>query len=191
VTLCLLIRHAALDPLDRILVGRNDDDSLNTVGRVQMRGLANRLQPLRVSRIQSSPRRRALESAAPIAERFGVRVEVCDALDEVDFGDWTGRTFEELAHDAEWQRWNRERSRGRAPGGESTADVQARIVRHLERMHAEHPVGRIIMVSHAEVIRTAVLYYRGLPLDAWSAVEVPPASITRIPFMPPGYAHPA
>jgi probable phosphoglycerate mutase len=188
VTLCLLIRHAAYDGLGRVLVGRLDGVDLNAHGREQARALARRLGPLGIAHVQSSPRRRAQQTAAPIARKICGAVETCRALDEVDFGAWAGRSFEELASEDGWRRWNEERGGSRAPGGETMAGAQARIVAHLERMHALHCGLRIVMVSHAEVIRAAALHFMSRPLDAWRDLVIPPASITRVQLLAPGRA---
>jgi broad specificity phosphatase PhoE len=179
-TVCFLVRHAAHDLLGRVLVGRQDGVPLSEAGRAQVEALVERLASFRITHIQSSPRDRALQTAGPIARRCGLVIEVCKALDEVDFGPWTGRWFRDLAADPCWRRWNEERAQGIVPGGERMVTAQARIVTHLLRMHAQRPSARIVMVSHAEVIRAAVLQVLAMSLDEWRAVDVGPASIMAV-----------
>jgi broad specificity phosphatase PhoE len=105
---------------------------------------------------------------------------------EVDFGSWTGQPFRDLEPNPSWRRWNDARAQGMAPEGERMADVQARIVAHLLDMHERQPRARIVMVSHAEIIRAAVLHVLSMSLDAWRAVDVGPASITAIQVLPHG-----
>jgi broad specificity phosphatase PhoE len=185
-TICFLVRHAAHDLLGRVLVGRQDGVPLGEAGYAQTAALVQRLAPHRLTHIQSSPRDRALQTAAPLARRCGLVVEVCDALDEVDFGSWTGQPFRDLEPNPSWRRWNDARAQGMAPDGERMADVQARIVAHLLDMHERQPRARIVMVSHAEIIRAAVLHVLSMPLDAWRVVDVGPASITAIQVLPHG-----
>jgi broad specificity phosphatase PhoE len=180
VTLCLLVRHAAHDLLDRVLVGRMGGVSLGETGRQQAADLARWLARLSLTSVQSSPRPRATQTAAPIAQRANLPIEISAALDEVDFGLWTGRAFEELAEDPRWVEWNRARGRARAPGGESMVEAQARVVAHLRDVHAANSSGRVVMVTHAEIIRCAVLHCLSLPLDEWSRIDVPPASVTKL-----------
>jgi probable phosphoglycerate mutase len=59
-------------------------------------------------------------------------------------------------------------------------EVQARVVRHLERATASRPEDALVLVSHAEVIRAALIYCLGLSLDAWRLFEISPASITKL-----------
>jgi probable phosphoglycerate mutase len=186
-TLCLLVRHAEHDLVGRVLVGRGDGVPINGAGKEQVVELMQRLSALGVTHIQSSPRVRALQTAAQIAKHLGLTVELGGALDEVDFGCWTGRWLRDLECDAAWHTWNETREQARAPGGESMADVQARIVTHLQRMQMERPGARIVMVSHAEPIRAAVLHCTSQPLGAWASLDVPCASVTAIEDLSCGY----
>ncbi len=177
---CLLVRHAAHDLLGRILAGRMDGVSLNRDGRRQAVELREHLPRIDCIQIQSSPRQRAVETAALMSDKGEAELEVCGALDELDFGSWTGRTFASLARDPDWVRWNSERSKVRPPGGgETMQEAQRRIVTHLRRTRESFSEGCLVMVTHAEVIRAAALHFMKLPIDAWSQIDVPPASITR------------
>jgi probable phosphoglycerate mutase len=60
------------------------------------------------------------------------------------------------------------------------ADVQQRIVTHLDRMQLADPNGHVVLVSHGEVIRVAILHYLGLSADAYNKVEIEPASVSTI-----------
>jgi broad specificity phosphatase PhoE len=115
----------------------------------------------------------------------GLRVEAYSALDEIDFGGWSGRTFHELERDTEWLRWNRARADARPPLGETMGEVQARVIAHLERMHANQQGGSVVLVTHAEVIRCALLYALALPVAEWWRLDIPPASVTRLEVRSP------
>jgi probable phosphoglycerate mutase len=109
-----------------------------------------------------------------------LKVEICPALDELDFGSWSGCTFEELDRDRNWHCWNTARGASRPPGGESMQEAQKRIVSHLQLLHEQRAGKCMVLVTHAEVIRAAILHVMGLPLDQWSRIEVPPVSITQL-----------
>lgn len=177
-TTLFLVRHATHALLDRVLTGRMHGVSLNLQGRVEAGRLAARFTQERLDRVQSSPRERARETAEAIAAAAHAPLEIVEALDEVDVGEWTGRSFAELSQDLRWRAWNVARSRAQAPGGEAMSDAQTRIVAHLERMHGQRPGARIAMVTHAEIIRAAVLHHLGSPLDAYDRIEISPASVT-------------
>lgn len=175
-----LVRHAAHDLLDKVLVGRMPDVAISARGRQQAQHLADRLGSEEVSALQSSPQQRACETAQPIADRLGLPVQTSPALDEIDLGRWTGSSFETLAGDSAWDTWNRVRHRARAPQGESMLEVQLRIIKHLEDMRVSHPDGRMVLVSHSDVIKAALLFYLGLSLDAYAKLEISPASFSTV-----------
>lgn len=174
-----LVRHAAHDALDTRLTGRAPGAGLGAAGKAQAGRLGRRLARENLTAILSSPRERTRETAALIAAATGVGpVEILDALDEVDFGPWAGRSFAALEADPDWRRWNMARGFARAPGGETMLEVQARMASVLEMVLARFRQGRVALVSHSEPIKAAVMYVLGLPLDAWNRFEIAPASLT-------------
>ena len=176
----LLIRHATTDAIGRWLAGRSLGLGLNQCGRAQAERLRRRLSPLNLAAIYSSPLERAIETAEPIARDRGLRVEPLMELIEVDFGAWTGARFEALAQDPQWTRFNRQRSMAAVPGGERAADVQARIARAIDETAARHPNQTVVFVTHADIIRLAILHVAGAPLDFIHRFEIAPASITAL-----------
>ncbi|HEX6956373.1 MAG TPA: histidine phosphatase family protein [Ferrovibrio sp.] len=175
-----LVRHAAHDLLDHVLTGRMPRVHLGDPGREQARRLALHFRPLEVTAVQSSPRERAVETARPIAEAAGLACQETAALDEIHTGEWTGQSFAVLAADERWQVWNARRSSASAPGGESMAEVQDRVVRHMRMCGVSQPDARLVMVSHADVIKAALLYILGASLDAYDRLEIAPASISTV-----------
>ncbi len=176
-TVCFLVRHAAFDFGVRHLAGRSEC-ALSSVGEEQAKNLA-RILPRRAI-VQSSPRRRCVQTIAPHAFAAGQRTTIVPALDELDFGSWTGRTFASLDRDPAWRQWNEHRAKARAPGGEAMIDAQSRILRHIGEVAATSPSAAVIMVTHAELVRGVLLHCLSVPLDNWNLVDVPHASVTTI-----------
>lgn len=179
-TTFLLIRHAAHGLLGRVLAGRTGGVHLSEEGRAQADRLAGRLGGEGIRLVQSSPMERAHETAAPIAAALGLEVEVAPALDEIDFGAWTGLGFDELDGDAGWTRWNTARGFARPPEGESAVEVLARLLAHVEALRERHPDETVALVSHCDVIRALLLHALGLPAEAYGRIEIAPASISRL-----------
>ncbi|MBY0224747.1 MAG: histidine phosphatase family protein [Hyphomicrobium sp.] len=175
-----MVRHASHALLDRVLTGRHIDIGLDEKGWREAEALSQTLVPQSITHIHSSPRRRARQTACAVGRRLGLSIEIVPALDEVDFGHWAGRAFTDLKADPLWVRWNSDRSGVRAPAGECILEVLSRVTDHLSMVSEFYPGARVVMVTHAEVIRALVLSRAGLPLGAWRAVDVPPASIRRI-----------
>lgn len=179
-TTFLLVRHASHDLLGRVLAGRKAGLHLSEAGRREAAGVAERLARDTAVAVHSSPRERARETAQPIAERLGLRVEVHGELDEIDFGDWTGSTFDALESDPCWKAWNTARSETRCPGGETMVEAQARAMRHIEAARFRHSTSKVILVSHQDVIKSILAYVLGLSLDCIHRFEVGPASVSAI-----------
>jgi probable phosphoglycerate mutase len=130
--------------------------------------------------LQSSPQRRAQQSATILSSHFGLPVEIVTAMDEIDYGDWTGRPFSALVHDPAWTQWNSRRGTHRPPNGESMCALQLRVVRYLDQLRDEKTDETILIVSHAEPIRAALLYYSRTPLDDFLAIEVDSGSVSTL-----------
>jgi probable phosphoglycerate mutase len=179
-TTVLLVRHGQTDWIGQGIAGRQPDVHLNALGVAQAARLPERLAGLPIHAIYSSPLDRTRETAAPLAAALGLDVLTCEDAIELGFGEWTSRPFSELAVDRQWQRFNHFRSFTRAPGGELMPDVQARIVRAVERIRAAHAGETVALVSHGDVIRAAVAYFLGVPLDLFQRIEIRPVSVSRI-----------
>ena len=152
----------------------------------QVRRLRERLRDVPLSAVYSSPLERAVETAQPIADERRMSVRIVDGLNEVEFGDWTNLTFEEPDALPEWRRFNRERGTAAVPRGEAAVDVQRRIVSTLVELASRHVGETIAAVSHADVIRAAVLHAAATPLGEWQRFEIGPASITALVYTPDG-----
>lgn len=181
-TTILCIRHALTDAVGARLTSRSAGVQLSDIGRAQTERLRERLRAVAIAAVYSSPMERAVATAEPIARDRMMPVQIADGLTEVDFGEWTGLTFAELDAKPEWQRFNRQRGTAVVPGGEAAADVQRRVVAALRALASRHPGETIVAVSHADVIRNAVLDAAATPLDLWHRFEISPASITAISF---------
>jgi probable phosphomutase (TIGR03848 family) len=183
-TTILLIRHGVTDDVARALSGTAEDVHLNEVGRAQADATARQLAHLRLTAVVSSPLDRARETAEPIAAVHNLTVEIVPALGEFEFGDWTGRTMPRLEADDDWRRFNRARSLTRPPSGELMLEVQSRAVAALLQLSERFPDQVIAAISHGDVIRSALLYLLGMPLDFVHRLEVAPARISIVQLFP-------
>jgi broad specificity phosphatase PhoE len=175
-----LLRHAAHDRVGSILCGRMPGVTLGATGHRQAAALAARMAGEAISALYTSPLERARETAAPIAERLGLAPRPCEGMTEIDFGDWTGRSFVSLEGDAGWAGWNTARATSRVPGGESMAEAQERAVAAVEQLHVNHPEGRVAVVSHADIIKAVLAHYLRLSLDDLFRFDIAPASVSAL-----------
>jgi probable phosphoglycerate mutase len=161
---------------------------LGEEGRRQAGRLAEHFAGDGIAAIYSSPLERARETAEPIARRLGLPVQVAEALNEIDFGAWTGRRFDELANDVTWASWNRARTSVRPPRGEDFAAAQTRIVGFLKQVARSHDGTGVVVVSHCDLIRAALCAFLNCQsLDDYRLFDIAPASITRLVWCSDGW----
>jgi probable phosphomutase (TIGR03848 family) len=177
-TTLVLARHAVTEQTGPLLTGRNPGVDLSEDGRKQAAALADRLADLPVAAVYASPMERTTQTAEVVAERHALPVRGLPGALEADYGDWTGGKLSDLAKTELWKTVQHAPSRARFPGGESLAEMQARVVRCLEEVVAEHPGELVVVVSHADPIKAAIAHYTGVHLDLFQRIVVSPASVT-------------
>ncbi len=182
-TLVLLVRHGETSTTGKVLPGRAKGLHLSDAGRAQAEAVAERLAALpRIDAIYASPLERTRETAKPIGAARGLTVHVDRGLLEADFGEWTGMELSALAKRPEWKTVQSYPSGFRFPGGESFPEMQQRIVGAIERLRAAHAGGAIVVVSHADPIKSAVAHALGTHLDLFQRIVISPCSVTAISY---------
>jgi broad specificity phosphatase PhoE len=178
------LRHGEHGLLGRVLAGRMPGVGMTERGRAEIASQSERLAKEKIAAIYASPLQRTRETAEILAARLGVPVEFRDDLLELDFGEWTGATFDAIRADPRWQAWSTQRSLASIPGGESMRAVQQRIVAAIVELNERHLHETVVLVTHGDVIRGALLYALGMPLDFYNRIEVGQGSISTIRLDP-------
>jgi broad specificity phosphatase PhoE len=173
-----LIRHAASIASSEVLSGRAPGILLSDIGREQVRALARRFAEVELAAVWSSPMERAVQTAIPLAVVSNLPVNQSESLNEVEYGDWTGKSFSSLAGDPLWRRFNRSRRDTRIPGGELILDVQKRVVAELAVLSRQYGGRNIAIVTHAEPIRLVLAYCLESSDYLHDRLEIGPASIS-------------
>jgi len=182
-TTVLFVRHGQTPSTGKVLPGRAPGLHLADAGKAQADAAARRIGALKkVDAVYSSPRERARETAAPIAAARRLRVRVERALDECDFGEWTGSDLKELMKRPEWRTVQRYPSGFRFPGGESFVDMATRVRDAAVGLRERHPGGVVVAVSHADPIKAAVADAIGTHLDLFQRIVISPCSVTAIAY---------
>jgi broad specificity phosphatase PhoE len=178
VTTFLLARHAAHDWLGRGFAGRQPDVHLNALGQQQARELVARLDGQPLDAIYCSPQPRTHETAVPLSQARGMAIGTEAAFDEVDLGDWSGRTFDEVRDQEAWKHWCERRGSAQPPGGERFAEVALRCHAGLVALVRRHPHEHVLVVSHGDPIKSMIATALGLSLDLLERFDIAPASIS-------------
>ena len=184
-TLVLYVRHGRTPTTGARLPGRAPGLHLSDEGRAQAEAVAAAIADRsetgqQVAAIYASPMERTRETAAPIARALGLRVRTAPGLNECDFGKWTGRRLKDLMKLKAWATVQRQPSAFRFPGGESFAEMQARITGQVADLVARHPGQTIVCVSHADPIKAALAQAVGTPLDLFQRIVVGPCSVSAV-----------
>jgi alpha-ribazole phosphatase/probable phosphoglycerate mutase len=157
----LFIRHAETDMAGTFC--GHSDPPVNSRGRAQIADMITRLIPETFDAIYSSDLRRAVNTAEALAEVFLVPVTTTPRLREIHFGDWEGLTWAEIERrDADYaRRWTEAFPRLPAPGGETYAAFERRVVEEVH--YLLHLAGdkRIAVVTHGGAMRVALQTFLG------------------------------
>jgi probable phosphoglycerate mutase len=181
-TRLILVRHAVTAHTGPLLSGRMPGIDLSDKGVGQAEAAAARLAKLPIAAIYASPIERTTQTAQCIAAHHALPVSPLPGVIEADYGDWTGGKISDLAKTDEWRVVQVAPSRAQFPGGESIRAMQARMVDALDAVVAAHPHETVVVVSHADPIKSAIAHYTGMHLDLFQRVHVSPASVTVFDF---------
>jgi probable phosphomutase (TIGR03848 family) len=188
VTTLILLRHGRSSAnTSGVLAGRSAGVELDDTGKGQAWALAQRLKPVPLSALVTSPMERCQQTVAPLLAGRGLTAQVDDQLAEVDYGDWTGREIKNLAKEALWRVVQQHPSAAVFPGGEGLAAMQARSVAairaHDAKVIAEHgPTAVWVACSHGDVIKSVLADALGLHLDSFQRIVVDPCSISVVHY---------
>jgi ribonuclease H / adenosylcobalamin/alpha-ribazole phosphatase len=167
-TRLLLIRH--LEP-DRSVHGRaygSLDAPLSALALEQAAKLAQALESVRLDAVYSSPLRRALETATPLAVHRKLVPIVHEGFREIDFGEIEGSRYEEIEESSPglFQSWMSDPTGVTFPGGESFAELRLRVLAAAEEIRERHRGSAVALVAHAGVTRTIVAASLSMPDEA-------------------------
>ena len=185
------VRHGdALPDQDEVVLGDYDAQALSDLGRRQAQALATRMALYKPTAIYSSPVGRAVQTARPTAEALGLEITLDADLREVELGE----IGPDVATDdpAEVSKLLRRRLREIAniavsggkwsaiPGSEPSAQLRARVVAAVARIHQRHPGERVAVFSHGGAINAYFAELLGLERDYFFPAANTSVSVARV-----------
>lgn len=143
------------------------DLSLSDVGLEQARDAAAQIPENTLSAIYSSPRRRCTQTAEILRHRHPCPLETIDALSEINFGIFEGRTYDDIAatHPDVYRQWMDHPTEVAFPGGESFGEMQCRVLEAVDRLLAIHKGSSFAIVAHGGVNRIVIAQALGMPRE--------------------------
>lgn len=181
----ILVRHGETDwNRDMRIMGRRPIP-LNAEGRRQARAMGKFLKEVAIDRVFASPILRARETADLVVRGRPLDVVEEESLAEIHYGEWVGKLFSEVKGTEAFETYWKLPSEAQAPGGEHMNSVRERAIRFIERLKSEHPEGRTLLVSHADVIKVILIHYLGIDLNELHKLRVDNGSLSYL-FFPKG-----
>jgi probable phosphoglycerate mutase len=159
--------------------GQTSHVPLTGLGHAQAAAVARQLAGLRPGALVSSDLHRAVQTAEHCARATGLPFTTTPALREQGYGVLEGRPSGELWNLVDWTdpHWA-------AHGGESLAELHARVAAFLKELCAEPPADVVALVTHGDTIRAAQAVAAGLGPDAMPAVTPHNGTVTAVELTP-------
>lgn len=186
----ILVRHArSTANTSGVLAGRTPGVELDGTGREQAARTGERLAPVPLVTVVTSPLERCRQTAQAVVERQPrpLPTVVEEDLTECDYGRWQGRKLADLATEELWSVVQRQPSAAVFPDGESLLAMHARAVGAVRRIdaavEAEH--GREAVwaaVTHGDLVKAVLADALGLHLDLFQRIHVHPGSVSVVRY---------
>jgi alpha-ribazole phosphatase len=174
----ILIRHGQTSTsAKKLLHSRMDEEVLIELGRQQMQKTALRLKQFSLNKVYVSREKRAGNSAEIIASELGVPLEEIKGIEERDWGDFSGESWETV-EEILGPMTLEERYQYLPPNGESWKQFEGRINQALDQILLANKGKTVVIVTHAGVIRALIPRLLGVEREETLKYHPANASIT-------------
>ena len=181
-----LIRHGEVEKAYHRVFGGRIDMELSPLGHEQVKALARFLRAAPPDVLYASPMMRVRQTLAPLAEETGLKPVLMEGLREVDFGTWTGLSWDEVQqkHGVSAFSWLHQLEDGTIERAETVKEFRRRVESSLDQILAEAAGKTIAVICHGGVIRMLLSILQDLPFRKMSIFEIEYASVTKIHHRP-------
>ncbi len=159
------------------------DPDLTPEGYRMAEDFADAYKSLPWAAVFSSPLRRAIATAKPLCEAAGIRMQLKEGLREIAYGQWEGKTPEEVNrefHDT-YVRWLADPGWNAPSGGERGIDIARRSSLVLEEIEKTYNTGNVLVVSHKATTRIMLCSLLGIDVGRFrDRISMPVASISTV-----------
>jgi probable phosphoglycerate mutase len=179
----LLIRHGHVEGIKPERFRGRADVPLTDRGVSEAAAVARRIASAwRPIKVYTSPMKRCIDTGGAIAKACQVDAEILDDLNDIDYGAWQWKSYEEIQR-AEPQRfaiWFARPPFTRFPDGESFQELVARSADALRLVVGRHSDDTVVLVAHDSVNRALLLQLLDQPLSAYWRLSQEPCCINEI-----------
>lgn len=186
----IIIRHGETEWNKTGRFQGHSDVPLSAEGRAQAEALGRNLAVDHVDAIYASDLTRAMETAAPLAARFGLPVISDPQLRELNFGAWEGRNFNDVnaENPNAMKNFYTDPEQADIPESEPFPEFQRRIAGRVREIVAQERGKRIVIVSHGASIRILLADLLSMPIRSiWHLSQLNTA-VNKIRFEDDGFA---
>ena len=170
----LIARHGETDYNRKgLLQGRGIDAPLNETGEEQAIQLSGYLESYHTDGLYCSNLKRTWQTAKPYRDYLDIDTIKEKNLDEMDFGDFEGVSFNEIADEIAsiQQAWKRGDTSVRIPGGESPDEVYERANGTVKSILSRYTGTTLTLILHGRLIRVLLSEWLGYGLQNMHKIE--------------------
>ncbi len=159
-----IFRHGQTEGnINNICQGVTDVHSINETGFAQAEKLRDTLAAERLSKIYSSPQKRALKTAEIVASGSNAKIEIIEDLHEINFGDAEGRSADDVFNvykdvfEVFYNPEHKDFMRVKVPNGENKQQALERFLKSLEKIKKSNKYAKAGVATHGGLMR--VVYH--------------------------------
>ena len=159
-----LVRHGQTEWNKKLTFRGRADIPLNEAGHREARAISDALKDKNIDAIYTSPLRRSIETAQPIAKFFHLEIVPVEGLIDISYGNWEGLTFSEVKkrYSDQYNKWEKKPDLIRFPNGETLNEVKDRSFRAFKNIVKENPGKSILIVPHRVINKVLLCALLGL-----------------------------
>ncbi|MFM1802469.1 MAG: hypothetical protein RJA81_1821 [Planctomycetota bacterium] len=150
---------------DNMFCGSGTDVPLTDLGHEMARQFAHAYSGRSWNAIYCSPQTRAAQTASYLARDIGQEPVIREALREIAYGAWEGKTIDEvddLYHD-DYVKWTADPAWNRPTGGgELAVEIADRTMSVIQEIRSTYTQGNVLIVAHKATIRIALCQLLGI-----------------------------
>lgn len=184
ITSIIFVRHGDTLQTETGKLYNDHSVPLTEKGLQQAHALAKWIPSQKPSMLLSSQAQRVRSTAEVLSAELQLQYQVVPELNELCPGQWEGRSYLELKKEEpeQYRKWCEDPIRHCPPGGESIVQLYERVARDIDALIDKHRAERLILVTHAGVIRSALVAALGMPIDNFWRISVPTGSVSKVDY---------
>jgi broad specificity phosphatase PhoE len=180
-----LVRHGQTEWNKKLTFRGRKDIPLNEAGHREAQAISDALKNKNIGAIYTSPLRRSIETAQPIAKYFHLEIVSLKGLIDINYGDWEGLTFNEVKkkYSDEYTKWEKRPHLIRFPHGETLDEAKERSFYAFKNIVKKNPGNSILIVPHRVINKVLLCALLGLSTSHFWEIKQDTGCINLIEYV--------